>query len=320
MNTEAEDKCSACGKTGDGLKTCTACKMATYCNITCQKSHRPKHKKECKNRAAELYDELLFKQPTMEDCPICFLPISIGVTDAKYQTCCGKTVCAGCLFAVRKERMIQERELSYLSSQQNKATLPPLCCPFCREQQDVSSDERYKRVKHRIEMNDADAVVLMGWAYHNGDYGLTPDRTKAFQLWLKAADLGSIEANNNVALAYMEGRGVQVDQKKSVSYWEKAAIGGDSNSRYNLYAYEMNECRNMRRGTRHLMIAASAGLDHSLTTMGELFRMRQVSKQDYETTLRAHKAAVDETKSEQRDQAAAITSQVPSQTPPVRYV
>ena len=49
--------CAACGEGGDDLKTCTACKMVKYCNATCQKAHRPQHKKECKKRAAELKRE-----------------------------------------------------------------------------------------------------------------------------------------------------------------------------------------------------------------------------------------------------------------------
>ena len=34
-----------------------------YCNRECQIAHRPQHKKECKQRAAELHEEALFKQP-----------------------------------------------------------------------------------------------------------------------------------------------------------------------------------------------------------------------------------------------------------------
>ena len=46
--------CAACGKAGDNLKACTACHLVKYCNRECQISHRPKHKKECRKRAAEL--------------------------------------------------------------------------------------------------------------------------------------------------------------------------------------------------------------------------------------------------------------------------
>jgi len=58
--------CAACGTAGIDdikLKDCSACTLVKYCSVKCQKDHRPQHKKECKKRAAELRDELLFKQP-----------------------------------------------------------------------------------------------------------------------------------------------------------------------------------------------------------------------------------------------------------------
>eukprot|EP00984_Skeletonema_dohrnii_P024979 scaffold14127_cov67-Skeletonema_dohrnii-CCMP3373.AAC.1 len=69
--------CASCGVAEADdmkLKKCTACKSARYCSIKCQKEHRPKHKRDCKKRAAELRDEILFKQPECShfgDCPIC---------------------------------------------------------------------------------------------------------------------------------------------------------------------------------------------------------------------------------------------------------
>jgi len=37
--------------------------MVQYCSVDCQRTHRPQHKRECKKRAAELFDIALFKQP-----------------------------------------------------------------------------------------------------------------------------------------------------------------------------------------------------------------------------------------------------------------
>ena len=60
---EEDDMCACCGKDdSDGLKTCTACKMVKYCNRDCQIAHRPKHKKACRKRAAEMHDIELFKK------------------------------------------------------------------------------------------------------------------------------------------------------------------------------------------------------------------------------------------------------------------
>ena len=94
-------KCAACGhKSGDGLKMCTACKLVKYCNASCQRAHWSKHKKECKKRAAELHDEALFKQPPSRDeCDICMLTLPIDTAQRKYQPCCGKMLCFGCIHA-----------------------------------------------------------------------------------------------------------------------------------------------------------------------------------------------------------------------------
>ena len=63
------------------LKECDGCDLVSYCGDACQELHRPEHAGKCKKRAAELRDELLFKQPEsshMGDCPICCLPLSLN--------------------------------------------------------------------------------------------------------------------------------------------------------------------------------------------------------------------------------------------------
>ena len=108
MSTSTNDDiilCSNCGKgdesAGD-LKACTACKMVKYCNRECQIAHRPQHKKACKKRAAELYDEQLFFKvpPPPEECPICMLPLPMGDHVANFYSCCGKDICMGCIYAM----------------------------------------------------------------------------------------------------------------------------------------------------------------------------------------------------------------------------
>ena len=67
--------CAACGKESDkeSMNICNKCKMVHYCNVTCKKKHKSKHKKKCDRRVAELYDEDLFKEPPPPgDCPYAF--------------------------------------------------------------------------------------------------------------------------------------------------------------------------------------------------------------------------------------------------------
>ena len=56
--------CASCGVAESDdvkLKKCNGCYLVRYCGIKCQRDHWRQHKKECKKRAAELHEELLFK-------------------------------------------------------------------------------------------------------------------------------------------------------------------------------------------------------------------------------------------------------------------
>eukprot|EP00956_Cyclotella_meneghiniana_P020216 scaffold35373_cov62-Cyclotella_meneghiniana.AAC.4 len=93
------DSCAGCGKANSGLKACKACELVKYCNVDCQVAHRSKHKKACREKAAELFDMKLFEQPPeREDCPVCMLPMQYDDQGLIFMTCCGKMICDGCFF------------------------------------------------------------------------------------------------------------------------------------------------------------------------------------------------------------------------------
>jgi len=282
-NTAEKDtsNCATCGKGGDDLKTCNACKLVKYCNANCQKAHRPKHKKKCQERAAELLDEALFKQPPpREDCPICFLRLPPR-TRTTYQLCCGKVLCDGCMCAVAKETDT---------------------CPFCRGPSIYSNKEAVKRCKKRMEAGDAEAFLMLGCDYDDGVMGLPQDSKKAGELWIRAGELGHSMAHYNVASAYYEGTGVERNMKKAIKYYQLAAMEGHEGSRHNLACFEIN-AGNMTRAMKHFMIAAGAGDDDSLEAVTDGFVKGHVNKDEYEKTLRAHKDSNDEMKSDHRDSA-----------------
>lgn len=60
---------------------------------------------------------------------------------------------------------------------------------------------------------------------------------------------------------------------------------------------------NMDRAMKHFMIAARSGMDVSLKEVGEGYKAGHVTKDEYASTLRVYKDAVDEMKSEQRTKA-----------------
>ena len=156
--------CASCGTAaGDGitLKRCNACYLVRYCSVKCQKDHWPEHKKECKKRAAELRDEILFKQPESScygDCPICCLPLPIDDQKTVFMTCCSKRICAGCCCANMKREHAGRLQHT---------------CPFCRKAMPTGANterEINEQLMKRIEANDPFAMCSMGKEkYHEKD-------------------------------------------------------------------------------------------------------------------------------------------------------
>mmetsp|Transcript_25165 Transcript_25165/g.37118 ORF Transcript_25165/g.37118 Transcript_25165/m.37118 type:complete len:88 (-) Transcript_25165:2-265(-) len=83
---------------------------------------------------------------------------------------------------------------------------------------------------------------------------------------------------------------------------EEAAIGGHPRARHNLGAHEQDN-QNAERAYKHFVIAASLGDDESLKLLKEGCESGKVKKDDFAAVVRAHKAAVDATKSPQREAA-----------------
>jgi uncharacterized protein YqfA (UPF0365 family) len=59
----------------------------------------------------------------------------------------------------------------------------------------------------------------------------------------------------------------------------------------------------MERAVRHFIIAANLGYDKSMKALWKHYSAGNITKEDLDATLRAHHAAIDATKSEQRDRA-----------------
>ena len=294
-----DNTCANCGKgeqnSGD-LKACTACKLVKYCNRDCQIAHRPQHKKACKKRAAELHDNKLFKEnPPREECPICFLPIPHESETATFYSCCGKSICVGCIYAM-DETGGENMKL----------------CPFCKAPPSRSPDDEVERLNKLMAKGNADAFYQLGGDYTQGISGLPQDRAKAIELWLKAGELGCANAYNNLGIAYSNGDGVEIDKKKAKHYWELAALNGSIQGRYNIGAEEYNAC-NHQRAFKHFILAAKAG-DKALKMVKHGYTDGYVTKEEYANTLREYQKRQDEMKSDARVSAAeALQTNPPHQ-------
>eukprot|EP00956_Cyclotella_meneghiniana_P015854 scaffold24638_cov48-Cyclotella_meneghiniana.AAC.6 len=277
------ESCVACGKADTNLKACAACMLVKYCGVNCQLAHRSEHKHACRKRAAELFDVKLFAEPPCrEECPICCRILPFDDAGICYMGCCGKNICCGCRFCLPREH-----------------------CPFCNTAAPRSHEEANKRVYERIaKYNDPEAMYQLGSEYSQGVNGLPLDHVKANELFQRAIELGSAGGHCRLALAYFLGKGIQVDTKKAIHHWQMAAMMGNVSARCRLGAMEALS-GNHNRAMRHFMIAARCGHDESLKTVKKGYMDGDVTKDDFEKTLREHKASQDETKSDERDRAKA---------------
>ena len=280
--------CASCGVTEIDdvkLKQCDGCDLVKYCGDECREIHKSEHEEACKKRAAKLRDELLFKLPESShwgDCPICCLPLSIDVKKSTMYMCCSKIICKGCEYANDKREM----ELRLRQS-----------CPFCREPWPETEAKWVKQRMKRVEANDPAALCHQGVShYKKGHY------SRAFQYFEKAAELGDVEAHLKLACLYHEGNVAEKDKEKYIHHLKEAAIGGHPDARYNLGCVEWNN-GDKERAVKHYIIAAAQGEDGSIKALMKMFKGGFLEKEILAAALRAHQAAVDATKSPQRDAA-----------------
>mmetsp|Transcript_26106 Transcript_26106/g.38329 ORF Transcript_26106/g.38329 Transcript_26106/m.38329 type:complete len:318 (+) Transcript_26106:61-1014(+) len=285
-------RCASCGVAEDGninikLKKCNACHSVRYCSVECQKEHRPQHKAECKKRAADMRDEILFKQPEsshMGDCQICCLPHSIDHKKSSLSACCTKMICNGCLFFNLKRERKEKLESK---------------CVFCRKKSFLTGKESELLFNKRIEANDPNALRQMGTMC-----GAQGNFAKSMEFLTKAANLGDAESHYQLGMMYgnrLPFSNVGKDKKKERYHLEEAAIAGHPEARLQLGIVEV-ESKRMDRAVKHFIIAASNGEIESMKMVRKGYETGVVSKEEFASALRAHQAAIDSTKSPQRDE------------------
>lgn len=83
------------------------------------------------------------------------------------------------------------------------------------------------------EMGNINSTVELGCQYEDG-LGTEQNDSKAFECYKKAADKGNLEAYGNLGDMYLDGRGCKEDDKKAFEYFMKAAEQNDAWGQYNV--------------------------------------------------------------------------------------
>ena len=137
-----------------------------------------------------------------------------------------------------------------------------------------------KRVEEfikRVEVNDARAMYVLGSYYSQGSGGLQQDRTKANELFVRAADLDYSKAHFSLGLYYRAGG----DLKKAKFHYEAAAMAGHEGARCNIGAIEA-ESGKRERAVKHWIIAASAGEYNAMHNLLGDFEQGLVSRDTFD--------------------------------------
>ena len=205
-----------------------------------------------------------------------------------YQTCCGKMLCGGCLYA----------------NTVAAADTESLKCVFCRTEAISSDEEEIEKVKKRMEANDAQAMANLGTYYQLGMMGLRQNHAKALELFHESAKLGHHPAHFALSACYREGGIVVKDTREAIYHGQLGAMAGNVHARYNLGCDEDN-AGNMDRAYKHWMISANDGHDLSMKEVQEGYKIGFVTNDDNTKTTRAYCNSIDEMKSDDRDRSAA---------------
>ena len=244
-----------------------------------------------------------------DECVLCCYPLPLLNKETVYKECCGKMICYGCIIAQRRTLIIgtnvtkpikgsKEEELEFMRILCSEGEC--LLCPFCRVDVAENEQEHLKRLWERIdEYNDPNAMRMMGRFYMEGERGLSKNLKKAKELFQRSYALGNPNAAFNLFLLH---RNHVPDEARMIQYAEEGARRGNLQC-MNFLAKPAFLSGNLEESARHLTMAACSGNDNAMEMLMHLYRKKLLSKEDLATTLRAHKAAIDNLKSEAREYA-----------------
>ncbi|EJK69837.1 hypothetical protein THAOC_08866 [Thalassiosira oceanica] len=160
-------------------------------------------------------------------------------------------------------------------------------------------------IQKRVSKGDAEAINHLGNKYYYGEPGLTEDVPRAIELWMEAAELGSVEAHYQLGVAYHYVDGVEEDKPRGIHHWQEAAMKGHVRSRHMLGVSEYIQ-GNYQLAVRHWMISANMGHEKSLNAIKKMFMRGQATKAQYAEALRGYGDANEEMKSHQRKEAKRL--------------
>ena len=86
-------------------------------------------------------------------------------------------------------------------------------------------EEAFKLFRQCADESDSVAINRLGYMYMEG-LGVEKDEKEAFRLYMISAEMGYPKAQANVAVSYADGSGVEADGEKAIEWYTKAIDNG----------------------------------------------------------------------------------------------
>jgi TPR repeat protein len=137
----------------------------------------------------------------------------------------------------------------------------------------MAPSERAKRMRGAAEGGSAEAMMRLGWWHRKGLEGLEQDDVKATEWIRKAADLGLVIAERDIAMGYYGGKGVEQSFALAAEWGRKSADQGDADAQFILgSAYGLGEGvkKDLPLGQRYLELSAAQGINAAVALLKEL--------------------------------------------------
>ena len=251
-------------------------------------------------KGADLFAPL----PPTEDCAVCLVPLPRVKGKSAYNACCGNDICVACN-RENKESINKQNE------EKDAGKKLALTCPFCREPVPTTGLEHMRQLEARASLNDHVAINQLGVTFEDG-VTLPKDDLRALDSYIRAAELGSDEACNNIAGFLREGIALSKDLEKFLLFIKIGALRGLVAARHNAGNYEYYDFGNHELGIRHWKIAAEAGSQLSLDSLKKIYNAdgqmpgkEFISKEYMDSLYRVCHDAQEEVKSEEREKHCA---------------
>ncbi|RIB16825.1 kinase-like domain-containing protein [Gigaspora rosea] len=132
---------------------------------------------------------------------------------------------------------------------------------------------------------DSKQLRTLGYNYQLG-FGVEKDEKKAFEYYIKAAELGNSDAMQNVGICYYYGIGVEINYQKSFEYCKRSADLGNASGMNNVgrhYKYGNGIDQDYNKAFEYYKKSANMGLKSAMSNAARCYRNGIGTKRDIQS-------------------------------------